>query len=104
MTLRRRAAPPGVSSALEHYLVSGCFSGGLTLEQFTLAGAVLGGRLDGLRALWRDAGPVVKATHRGPTFAESVLALPEGSWREVSALSGRARCREHNRMKEEEQR
>jgi hypothetical protein len=98
MTLRRRTAAPGISPALEHYLVSGCFGAGLDLDTFLLAGRVLGGHLDELRALWRDVGPLVKAAHPGTTFAEAVLALPDEAvaWREVAAISGRLRCLEHN--------
>ena len=51
---------------------------------------------DGLREFWGDVAPMVKTAHPGMTFAESVLDLPEGSWREVSALAARLRCPEHN--------
>jgi hypothetical protein len=95
MTLRRRTTPRGVAPEVEHYVTTGCFSSGLDLATFLLAGAVLRGQLDGLRALWREIGPLVKATHRRQTFAEAVLALSEGARRDAGEL---VRCSENHRQ------
>jgi hypothetical protein len=102
MPARRDRGHEELSPALRHYLTVGCWAGPpesaeAQLDLFLLAGAVLRGNLDGLRALWRDLGVLVKAEHRGKAFAEAMLAghlshIDTQSWPKPF---GRCRCRDH---------
>jgi hypothetical protein len=103
MTLRRRDPGQEFSLALAHYAESGCWAAATSssaeekFQIFLLAAAVLRGHLDGLRAVWRDLGQFVKATHPAPTFAEEMLAgrlhpFDTATWPKPF---GRTRCAQH---------
>lgn len=78
--IRRREQASTVPPAWRRYLEHGDYRSGpadpADLEVFTLAGAVLRGRLDGLRAAWAQHGPIITAewsAAEGPPFAVDVL-------------------------------
>jgi hypothetical protein len=77
MPARRERPVDDMPPATFHFLVSGCWRGGLDLEAFLAAGNALRGDVDGLRRLWRVHGDAVKRRHRGETFAERALALKD---------------------------
>ena len=71
-SLRARREP--LSDAMRAYLVTGDFVAlPPDLALYRLARRVLDGHLEELAALWREHGPVIKATHPGLTFAEYQL-------------------------------
>jgi len=96
------ARPAEIPEALSHYLAVGCWSGGArgseeSFQIWQLSGAVLRGRLDGLRAAWLDCGAALKRTHPAATFAEEMLAgrlhpIDTESW---PSQFGATRCRAH---------
>lgn len=83
---RRRWLPRGrrepLTQALQIYLTTGDYNTAMDtmadddpgkLDLFQLAGAVIRGRLNNLRMLWREHGAEIKVTHPGLTFAEYQL-------------------------------
>ena len=90
--MRRRPATAATLAPLQHYLVSGCWGGGLDLDTFLIAGRVLRGSFSELRAIWQKHGASVRAAHPGgEMWAERVLTLEDGDMFSVPPST----CEEH---------
>ena len=87
---RRRWLPRGrrepLTQALRLYLTAGDYNAAMDtmadddpgkLDLFQLAGAVIRGRLNNLRMLWREHGVEVKSTHPALCWAEYTLRESE---------------------------
>jgi hypothetical protein len=93
---------PAIPPVLAHYLATGCWAAPTStpeerFELFMLSGAVFRGHLAGLRAIWQAHGVALRTAHRGPIFAEEMLA---GRLHRIDTQSwpkhfGRTRCLEH---------
>jgi hypothetical protein len=100
MSLRRReTGRDELTDAMRHFLAQGCWQEPPSTQEeklslFLLSGQVLRNNLDGLRRVWADLGPLLKAQHRGECFAE--MALRVGDWRRWPAdVFGRMNCQAH---------
>jgi hypothetical protein len=87
--IRRAHVPPAVPPILRTYLGTG--EAGADVEVYALAGAVLRGQLQGLRAAWNLYGPEIMRTWpvRGEPrpFALEVLEdVADGDWQGVLAV------------------
>jgi len=102
MPARRDPGHDDLGDDLRHYLERGCWAESSptrseALELHLLAGFVLRGNVDGLRALWTEHGPAVKARHPATTFCEEMLAgrlhpIDTESW---PPQFGVTRCPDH---------
>jgi len=84
-----------LEDGLEHYLVTGCYvcdTSADSLRVYCLAGEVIRGSLERLRALWHTHGPTVKSRHPEETFAE--VAIRGEEW---SGRWGAVACRRRRR-------
>ena len=79
MTLRRREQPRDVVPAAKlHFLLTGCWRVDADLDVYIASAAALRGRRVHLREMWATHGAAVKRSHSVETWAELVLALPDG--------------------------
>lgn len=89
---RHQVLKTPLTEELLHVVLTGCYgqAGAFDFECFLLAGAVIRGRLESLRALWAEHGAAIKTEYPEETFAE--VALRGDDWR---ARFGRCHCPDH---------